>query len=262
MTGIGRTVFSGDSISTFPVTIVDVIPRARPQGNLILFRAGGSFLEHSGIIAGMSGSPVYIDGRLVGAVAFAYPLLKDPIGGITPIEEMLALRDLPGVPPGERDGIEAGPVRTVEDSPTSPTAIGNDASRAESSPVGAVGDFPELWARFTRQTSPRSGSPELTATERPDAVSNSSPASGLVAMAVPISLEGWAGPAASQLAEEFRKLGFLPVAGGGVAAGEGPNGAGGRFEPGDAIAIPYVTGDASLAAIGTEVARHLQKAKL
>ncbi len=105
MTGFGVTVFEGTRIDTFAVTILGVLKGNRPGGDLILARAQGAYLEKTGIIAGMSGSPVYVNGQLIGAVAFGWPFNKDPIAGITPINEMLADLVLPaGGLGGDRDG--------------------------------------------------------------------------------------------------------------------------------------------------------------
>jgi hypothetical protein len=87
--GVGRTVFSGDKVEEFQVEILGVLENIGPKQNLILAKLSGGPLEHTGVMQGMSGSPVYIDGKLVGAVAMAFPFSKDPIAGIRPIEEML-----------------------------------------------------------------------------------------------------------------------------------------------------------------------------
>ena len=91
MVGIGRTVFEGDRVEEFKVHILGVLRNtAAPRRNLVLARLEGGPLAATGVIAGMSGSPVYIDGRLLGAVAYSlgqFP--KEPIAGITPIEEMI-----------------------------------------------------------------------------------------------------------------------------------------------------------------------------
>jgi len=89
MTGYGLSVFNGTSVDSFPMTILGVLKGNRPGADLILARAQGSYLERTGIIAGMSGSPVYIHGRLIGAVAYTWAFTKDPVAGITPIGEML-----------------------------------------------------------------------------------------------------------------------------------------------------------------------------
>jgi hypothetical protein len=95
MHGIGKTVFNGDKIDDFQVEILGVLENTGPRESLILGRLSGGPLEHTGVMQGMSGSPVYIDGRLIGAVAMAFPYAKDPIAGIRPIEEMLSVDSTP-----------------------------------------------------------------------------------------------------------------------------------------------------------------------
>ena len=90
MTGYGLSVFQGTTVDTFPITILGVLKGNRPGADLILGRAKGAFLERTGILAGMSGSPVYIGGKLIGAVSYTWAFTKDPVAGITPIGEMLA----------------------------------------------------------------------------------------------------------------------------------------------------------------------------
>jgi hypothetical protein len=89
MHGTGRTVFNGNTIEDFQVEILGVLDNIGPKESLILARLSGGPLDHTGVMQGMSGSPVYIDGKLVGAVAMAFPFAKDPIAGIRPIEAML-----------------------------------------------------------------------------------------------------------------------------------------------------------------------------
>ena len=87
--GVGRTVFSGSEIEEFGVEILGVLENAGPRQSIILGHLSGGPLERTGVLQGMSGSPVYIDGKLVGAVALAFPFTSEPIAGIRPIEEML-----------------------------------------------------------------------------------------------------------------------------------------------------------------------------
>lgn len=89
MRGTGRTVFSGNQIDEFQVEILGLLENVGPKESLIIARLSGGPLERAGIMQGMSGSPVYIDGKLVGAVAMAFPFAKDPITAIRPIEEMV-----------------------------------------------------------------------------------------------------------------------------------------------------------------------------
>ena len=92
---IGKTVFSGSKIEEFQVEILGVLENVGPRQSIILARLSGGPLAQTGVMQGMSGSPVYIDGRLVGAVALAFNFSKEPIAGIRPIEEMLAVGDAP-----------------------------------------------------------------------------------------------------------------------------------------------------------------------
>lgn len=87
--GVGKTVFSGTKIDEFQVEILGVLENIGPKQSLILARLAGGPLAGTGVLQGMSGSPVYIDGRLAGAVAMAFAFSKEPIAGIRPIEEMV-----------------------------------------------------------------------------------------------------------------------------------------------------------------------------
>ena len=88
--GIGQTVFSGDRIEEFQVEILGLLRNLGPKQSVILARLSGGPLAQTGIMQGMSGSPVYIDGKLLGAVALGFPFSKEPIAGIQPIEQMIA----------------------------------------------------------------------------------------------------------------------------------------------------------------------------
>ena len=117
MHGTGKTVFSGDKIEDFDVEILGILENTGPKQSLILGRLSGGPLEHTGVLQGMSGSPVYIDGKLIGAVALAFPYSKDPIAGIRPIEEMLRVATLPTTPPPMRlAGLTSPPATGFGDS--------------------------------------------------------------------------------------------------------------------------------------------------
>ncbi|MGA8027582.1 MAG: SpoIVB peptidase S55 domain-containing protein [Bryobacteraceae bacterium] len=88
--GIGRTVFQGNRIDEFQVEILGVLENLTPKQTIILAKLSGGPLAETGIMQGMSGSPVYIDGKLLGAVALGFPYSKEPIAGITPIQQMIA----------------------------------------------------------------------------------------------------------------------------------------------------------------------------
>src|SRR5579871_5431002 len=91
MHAVGRTVFSGNKIDEFQVEILGVLDNIGPKESLILGRLSGGPLEQTGVMEGMRGRRGYIDGKLVGAVAMAFPFAKDPIAGIRPIQDMLRL---------------------------------------------------------------------------------------------------------------------------------------------------------------------------
>ena len=87
---IGKTVFSGGKVEEFQVEILGILENLGPKQNLILGKLTGGPLEKTGVMQGMSGSPVYLNGKLLGAVAMAFPFAKEAIAGIRPIEEMIA----------------------------------------------------------------------------------------------------------------------------------------------------------------------------
>ncbi|HHR85814.1 MAG TPA: hypothetical protein ENL23_05650 [Candidatus Acetothermia bacterium] len=96
MTGVGKTIVSGDTISEFNVSVIGVIDEPGDASDFIVVRVSGEAIGRSGGIAqGMSGSPVYIDGKLIGALSRAAAWSKEltPIGLVTPIEQMLRIID-------------------------------------------------------------------------------------------------------------------------------------------------------------------------
>lgn len=135
MVGIGRTVFADDELEEFRVTILGVMRNVMgPRRDLILARLDGGPLANTGVIQGMSGSPVYVDGKLVGAVSYSlgsFP--KEPLAGITPIEEMTS--DVDAAPPSPTTR-----AALTLDWPATPTAVfaalGRLATRA-AAPLGA-----------------------------------------------------------------------------------------------------------------------------
>ena len=90
MTGTGRTVFAGTETGTFDFKVLGFVEKFIPGKNLIIVELVSPLLDGSGVVAGMSGSPVYIDGKLVGAVAYGFNFSRKPIGGVTPIEDILS----------------------------------------------------------------------------------------------------------------------------------------------------------------------------
>ena len=91
MEGVGYTVIHGTNVEPFKVKVISVLRKMWHGSDAILIELEGLNLEHSGTVAGMSGSPIYFDGKIAGALAFGWNYAKDPIAGVTPIEEMYKL---------------------------------------------------------------------------------------------------------------------------------------------------------------------------
>src|SRR5580658_10282623 len=127
MRGVAYTVFEGTRPESMNVEVLGVLKNVNgPKGDVILVRLSGTKVEYTGVVAGMSGSPVYLDGRLAGAIAFRIgEFSKEPIAGVTPIGEMLeinAMDQSPENPPSVAQASASAP------SPTS----GPGGSRAPS----------------------------------------------------------------------------------------------------------------------------------
>ena len=221
MVGEGRTVFSGDTIESFKVTIMGVLRNVGPNSNMILAELEGGPLAHTGVIAGMSGSPVYIDGKLVGAIAFAFPFAKAPIAGITPIQEML-------------DATATPSLRRAQAPLTFPLT---------SEKLAAVA--PERLRPVPLQGVSLTGVHLL----QPHLGKNLAP------IVTPVSLLGFPQESFDVVAPLLRQLGIEPLMGGAVV----PSGQSGRsasladdpLEPGDAVGVGLVTGDLQISASGT-----------
>src|SRR6266576_1925285 len=102
MQGYAYTIFAGDQVEKFDLEVIGVMPNfLGPQQSIILVQLKGPKVEHTGVVAGMSGSPVYIEGKLAGALSLKLGIFtKEPIAGVTPIQDMLhpppsAIAELP-----------------------------------------------------------------------------------------------------------------------------------------------------------------------
>jgi hypothetical protein len=118
MRGVAYTVFQGTKPEPMEVEVLGVLKNVNgPKGDVILVRLGGAKVEYTGVVAGMSGSPVYLDGKLAGAVAFRIgEFSKEPIAGVTPVAEMLEIsamdRSPSAIPVGTRPSA-IGPSKTA-----------------------------------------------------------------------------------------------------------------------------------------------------
>ena len=223
-----RTVFAGDSIETFNAEIVGVLLGGRAEGDQIIARATDARVARCGIAQGMSGSPVYVGGRLIGALSGGWSFVREPLFVITPIGEMLDVLDHP-----------------VQDS-SGPTGGPAGMSAGEWSLPVRFGEF--HWGDAT-DPPPLPGA-ELT-TRAPAALrSTLSLEGGPTPLALPLAIGGLA-PAASEVARRmFEPLGLRVTPGGrGHAAARPPAAA--ALEPGAACAVDVLRGDLDASAIGT-----------
>src|SRR5438270_674495 len=108
MKGVARTVFSGSEPQEFNLEILGLLAGfSGPRQSTIIARLSGPNVARTGVFAGMSGSPVFIDNKLVGAIAYSFPFAKEPICGITPIKQMIEIFERGGEKP------RSGEVRPV-----------------------------------------------------------------------------------------------------------------------------------------------------
>lgn len=211
--GVGRTVFEGNKIEEFQVEILGVLKNAlAPKHDIILARLSGGPLEKTGVIAGMSGSPVYIDGKLVGAVALSFPLSKEPIAGITPIQDMLGVVPEPALPP----------MRVAKGAPL--RIAGIPGSAGEVRLISEPSDEPPDWGRWL----PAAGGDDFAS------------------LRLPLQFGGFSSDVIQAHTPIFRRMGFEPMQGGAISAGEGKSLEKIDLAPGSMISLLLVRGDLNL----------------
>jgi hypothetical protein len=214
MRGYGLSVFRGTEPERFDIEVIDVLANFRPDQDLVLIKTPHPLLEHAGSVAGMSGSPIYIDGRLIGAYAYGWAFGKDPIAGVTPIANMLRELDRPLRP--------RGPLLSP---------LPSRASRPAATLTPAHHDA------FFALSEARKARPADEGTLRP--------------VATPLLVGGMAPRVTEALREQLAPLGLtvLEAAGSGRAreAQSEPS----RYVDGGAIAVALLRGDIQATAVGT-----------
>jgi hypothetical protein len=231
MKGHGLTVFEGTKPEKFGIEVIDVIKNFRPRQDAILIKTFHPRLDVVNVVRGMSGSPIYIDGKMIGAYAYGWSFGKEPVAGVTPIESMLD--DLERPLPKSIFGwpLEPLPIPLKQPAPRPEAqldALDNPATRF----TGNLGDYhlDEHAAELKERTGKRD-------------------TGGLRAVATPILLGGM-GEVASEMARELlQPLGLEPQQGGGGGAPD-PN-APLHYEDGGAIAVQLISGDLSATGLGT-----------
>jgi hypothetical protein len=215
MKGYGRTVMKGTKIESFDVEVIGVLKNTSPGRDMVLCRLAGLGLEKTGVIAGMSGSPVYIDGKLVGAVAYAWAFGKEPIAGVTPFCQM-------------HDYVEAYEKRDLVEQ-QKPTRIGLR------SPLRVAGQD------FESVTVSTGADPK----DRPD--------DGLwmTPLQTPLVGSGFTPHSLRLMRDRFPGGGLVPMQGGGVSGKVTEKECAPKIEPGSALSVALITGDFDLSGIGT-----------
>jgi hypothetical protein len=221
--GVAYTVFQGTQPEAMNVEIIGVLYNSLGPGrDMILARLTGSKPEYTGVVAGMSGSPVYIDGKLLGALAYRIgQFTKEPIAGITPIAQMLAVAREPArLKAGS--GAASGEAATASTDPAFRDPIAAASSSA---------------ARATAVSAGGSDGVELRPIE------------------TPLVFSGFSQEAVKLFGDRFRALGLTPVAGLGGSALSGDSSAvpnvTAPLEPGSAVSALLVDGDLKIAATCT-----------
>ena len=226
MKGIGKTCFRGTTPEEFQVEILGVLRGVEPGANAVLARLDGELIKKTGVFEGMSGSPVFVDGKLLGAVAFTYPYAKEPICGITPIIQMI-------------DSFKESVIPELEFH----IEVKSNALLRSVTPPSGTGS-PSTANAVTSDDDGR----------RP--ASTSFNGHSLVPIATPLSLGGLDAKTLRLFRPKFQAMGLSILQGvGGGSPGESLQTAvdsgSPLLEPGSNIAIPLIRGDLDVSAGGT-----------
>ena len=252
MKGYGLTVFSGIRPERFDAEVVGVRHRVFPGQDIILCRLSSPHLADIGVIAGMSGSPVYMDGRLIGAVAYGWSNSKEALAGVTPIDAMLDVFASTGETTATADGGVSGD--------------GERGSMAQYEAYLAMRETMEL-GRLPRVEGPSDVSIRISDLSgvSPAALDGVPDQITMRPLAAPLFMSS-AAPATLAVARAFfAGTGVEPVpaslGGGGASSARAENSPGGpvtdlaaladELAGGYALAIPMVEGDLNMAGVGT-----------
>lgn len=218
MTGFGLTVLEGSEPVRFEIEVMGVLRQIGPGQDLILAKVTSESIRQTGIIAGMSGSPVYVDGRVIGALAYAWQFAREPIAGITPIEQMLRIGDRGTAVPG--GGVPAG---------------ASKSSAAQFMDLLLSDDAEARWRAIMAPLAGRGGTG----------------ASGALPIATPLAFAGFEPSTIDRFTTMVGSERLMPVAAGSSGAGTAVDLPFEGFRAGDAFSALLVDGDFSLAANGT-----------
>lgn len=237
MKGYGLTVFEGTTPEKFGVEVIDVLYNFQPQQELILIKTQHPRLEVAKVVAGMSGSPVYLDGKMIGAYAYGWTFGSEPVAGVTPIRNMLD--DLARPLPKQIDGIPFGTLPQARQASLSPSKGTTSVKGARSSKGnqyhGELGSYDVT--RHARQIadakSKFAGTGEGT----------------LRPVSTPLLMGGLTARSVNFAKELLEPMGLEPLQAGG--GGKQDPSAPTRFVDGGAVGISLIRGDLSATGLGT-----------
>ncbi len=216
MKGQGKTVLKGTRIDTFEAEVLGVLKNTSPGRDLILCRLSGLNLDKTGVIAGMSGSPIHVQGKLLGAVAYAWPFGKEPIAGVTPFCQMHAY-------------VEAYERRDLAEQ-DQPSRIGL------AQPLHIDGrDFHTVTVSHTYDD-PQPGAGDGL---------------WMVPLRTPLVATGLSLNSLRHLGQQLHSAGLVPVQGGGVGGQIPAEDKNVPLQAGGALSVALITGDFDLSGVGT-----------
>ena len=238
MTGQAYTIFAGDQIEKFDLDVIGILPNLLgPKQSVILVQLRGEKVEHTGVVAGMSGSPVYIDGKLAGALSLKFGIFnKEPLAGVTPIEDML------GLPSGDEPGSKAAD-----------GSVNRAANGAASGPFSTSSAMSSSTSRVETASiaHPLTGeAPHYSVPAQWQQAANLPASAYLEPIASPLVFSGFAPATIRQYSSEFSSYGMVAAAGG--TAPPEPDDA--KIVPGDMVGMVLVGGDLSMNAACTVTA--------
>jgi hypothetical protein len=242
MQGYGLTVFKGTKIEKFDVEVLSILKNFNPKSDVVLIKCKGDYLEHTGSIAGMSGSPIYLQDdagqfRMIGAFAYGWPMTKDPVAGVQPIEYMLKL------PVGKDQSLSVGNRPTTRPVSGTGAPIHADHHTGLNWSMANAGLIP-FWKGLPSEAQVAQSAGLGAASRLGDGLPQLQP------LATPLMSGGLSPTLLKEVAPLFARYGLTTLqAGGGGSADSNEPAA--KLEPGSALAVPLLTGDVDLTAIGT-----------
>ncbi|HVB87916.1 MAG TPA: hypothetical protein VNK23_14750 [Candidatus Dormibacteraeota bacterium] len=226
MAGVMYTIFQGDQIEKVDLQVIGVLPNALgPKEDVILVKLLGPEAAETGVVAGMSGSPVYFDGKLAGALSLKIgAFTKEPIGGVTPISEMLEVAQYPSPATIEKDAkltpgrVQRGAASISNPPPSSTSQLAAADRLAWPAANGSIGD-----GNFAQPVSVGGGQ-------------------FLVPIETPLVTTGMYPQTMAWFGKQFSSFGMAAMAGGTTPAAQDHT----NLKPGDMVGIDLIRGDLSM----------------